>query len=190
MFVSKSILVATLSAAIGISGITNEGVDPLNDIDPVVPVSDLMEVAPAETALEMPDLSTTDDDSVSPRATLLPTRKIPSPASCIGKTDLPHKSEKMASVHARIKCNWNVQQLKTVTTLYRERWYGYQALASDSSTTTNKNTSYDAHPHWTCSGTGTYTYWGFSNHFTLEGGKKFYARTGNGGNNRVSRFKC
>lgn len=29
MFVSKSILVATLSAAIGISGITNEGVDPL-----------------------------------------------------------------------------------------------------------------------------------------------------------------
>lgn len=70
------------------------------------------------------------------------------------------------------------------------RWYGYQALASDSSTTTNKYTSYDAHPHWTCSGTGTYTYWGFSNHYTLEGGKRFYARTGNGGNNHVSRFKC
>lgn len=190
MFVSKSILVATLSAAIGISGITNGGVDPLNDNDSVAPVSDLMEVAPAEAALEMPDLSATDGDSVSPRAALLPTRRISSPARCIGKTDLPHKSGRMASVHARIKCKWNVQQLKTVTTLYRERWYGYQALASDSSTTTNKYTSYDAHPHWTCSGTGTYTYWGFSNHYTLEGGKRFYARTGNGGNNRVSRFKC
>lgn len=149
-----------------------------------------MEVAPAEAALEMPDLSATDGDSVSPRVALLPTRKIPSPASCIGSTSFPHKSGRMASVHARIKCKRNVQQLKTVTTLYRERWYGYQALASDSSTTTNKYTSYDAHPHWTCSGTGTYTYWGFSNHYTLEGGKRFYARTANGGNNHVSRFKC
>lgn len=190
MFLSKPILVVALSATLGISGVTNETVEPFNDDDTIVSVSDLMEVSPAETALETPDFSATRGDSASPTAARVPTRKIYSPASCIGSTDLPHKSRTMASVHARIKCKWNVQQLKTVTTLYRERWYGYQALASDSSTTSNKYTSYDAHPHWTCSGTGTYTYWGFSNHYTLEGGKRFYARTANGGNNRVSRFTC
>lgn len=190
MVISKYVLAVALSAAMGISGIMNEGAEPLNDNELVVPVSDLTDVAPVEAVLETPDTSAPRDTSVSPKAALLPTRRIQSPAGCTGKTDLPHKSGRMASVHARIQCNWNVQQLKTVTTLYRERWYGYEAFASGSSTTFNKNTSYDAHPHWTCSGTGKYTYWGFSNHYTLEGGKQFYTRTANGGNNRVSRFTC
>ena len=189
MFLSKPILVVALPTTIGISGITKETVKPFNDDDTIAPVSELIEVASGETALETPDLSATRDDSVSPTAARVPTRKIYSPAKCIASTSFPHKSGRTASVHGRIKCKWNVQQLKTVTTLYLERWYGYQALASDSSTTSNKYTSYDAHPHWTYSGTGTYTYWGFSSHYTLEGGKRYYATTANGGD-KVGRFTC
>ncbi|MCS4484979.1 hypothetical protein NXS08_05790 [Gleimia sp. 6138-11-ORH1] len=59
MFLSKPILVVALSATLGILGITNETVEPFKDDDTIVSVSELMEVAPAETALKTTDLSAT-----------------------------------------------------------------------------------------------------------------------------------
>ncbi|WP_158609618.1 hypothetical protein [Cellulomonas triticagri] len=77
-----------------------------------------------------------------------------------------------------------------MTVLTRDRWYGPEQVASDSSATNGKATSYDAHPHFTCKGTGTYTYRGYSQHASLEGGTVYKASTSNWQVPGKSRFTC
>jgi len=120
-----------------------------------------------------------------------PFDSVPSPAGCTGSTDFPHKSGVNASVHGRMTCTVAVPRVETVTLLYRDRWYGPEQLASDSSWRTNNTTSQDAHPHWNCSGVGTYTYKGYSQHASLESdGVRYTATTSNWQDPGVSRFDC
>ncbi|MBP3223138.1 MAG: hypothetical protein J6M18_04345 [Actinomycetaceae bacterium] len=113
-----------------------------------------------------------------------------SPARCTGRTDYPHKSGDFASVHARVTCNFNVKRLETVTVLTRDRWYGTQIVKSDSSVSTGKYTSGDAHPHYYCKGSGIYTYRAYSQHASLENGRVYRASTSNWQVPGISRFKC
>jgi hypothetical protein len=101
----------------------------------------------------------------------------PSPAGCSGQTDYPHVSFNEASVHGRTKCNSNVSSVQVVTTLYRDRWWGWEYLQSDSNAKSNKKQSEDAHPHFNCRGTGTYTYVGRSQHASFENGETYSATT-------------
>lgn len=189
-----SLIKASLAFLLAVSfSASPASLSPENTDDyPVISLEDIQSLSPLQVAQEAqagPGEATRLSQHHS-TVNALPTKKILSPSRCTGKTDLPHKSGNTVSVHARITCNGNVPYLKTVTTLYKERWHGMQYLASDASATNGKRTSYDAHPHRTCGGSGTFTYWGYSSHFTEEGGIKYYARTANGGDNRTSRFTC
>lgn len=141
--------------------------------------------APIPTAAALPsDRVTQGSTLLSAAATAL------SPAGCTGSTDYPHKSGYEASVHARMACRTVVQRLETVTVLTRDRWYGPEQVAADSSATDYLRTSYDAHPHWNCKGQGTYTYRGYSQHASLENGTIYKATTSNWQVPGVSRFAC
>lgn len=185
-------------AAISLLALSTTGFDSVatsqNDSAPILPINSHGEmIRPTAPLVEVDSTLSRISfiNAARPQSSaVVPTKPVYSPSKCTGYTYLPHKSGNIASVHGRITCSNNVQYLKTVTSLYRETPYGFQPLASDGSETTGKNTSNDAHPHQSCSGTGTHTYWGFSAHFTTENGKNYFARTGNGGNNQISRFSC
>lgn len=189
-----SLIKATLALLLAASfSVSPASVAPESTDDyPPISLEDIRTLSSSQVAQEVQVVSgeTTPLSQHRSTANALPTKRIISPSRCTGQTDLPHKSGNMASVHARITCKRNVPYLKTVTTLYKERWHGMQYLASDSATTHGKQTSYDAHPHRPCGGSGTFTYWGYSSHFTEEDGMKYYARTANGGANSKSRFTC
>lgn len=190
MSLIKASFAILLAASFSVSPAT---IPPDNTEDyPVISLEEVRNLASSQVAQETQTTSSgvTPLSKQSSTRSALPMVRITSPAMCTGQTDSPHKSGNMASVHGRIKCVRPVTYLKTVTTLYKERWHGMQYLASDASSTRGKKTSEDAHPHRLCGGSGTFTYWGYSAHFTEEGGKKCYAKTANGGANRLSRFTC
>ncbi len=117
-----------------------------------------------------------------------------SPAGCKGTTDYPHASPGPinptdASVHGRVRCNVVVSSASTTTVLKRSRWYGMQTLNSDTASTVNKSFSGDATPHWYCKGAGTYSYYGYSNHASVENGTTYTASTSNF-SSTYSRFPC
>lgn len=113
-----------------------------------------------------------------------------SPSGCRGYTDYPHKSGSDAAVHGRTTCLVPVSYVQVSTDLARDRWYGMEFLANGKSSRNNNRKSYDATPHWNCSGVGTYTYRGYSSHLTLENGKNYYANTANWQVPGESRFAC
>lgn len=117
-----------------------------------------------------------------------------SPAGCTGKTDYPHASPgpinpSYASVHGRTLCKATVTEVSTTTVLKRLRWYGMQTLSTDTSSGTSTSGSGDAHPHWYCKGAGTYSYYGYSNHRSVESGKTYTTSTSNF-DSTLSRFPC
>ena len=113
-----------------------------------------------------------------------------SPAGCTGYTDYPHKSGTMASVHGRMICNYPVSYVVTSTSLTRDRWYGLETIATDTSGREVSSKSYDATPHATCLNEGTYSYRGFSSHLSSEGGVSYTSNTSNWQDPGVSRFAC
>ena len=113
-----------------------------------------------------------------------------SPAGCQGSTDYPHKSGIQASAHGRTKCNQAVPRVEVVTALYRDRWFGLQPLKVDTSARSNKETSYDATPHWACRGVADGKYRAFSAHASREGGKIYRATSRNWQIPGVSQFSC
>lgn len=118
------------------------------------------------------------------------TNKVYSPARCTGQTNYPHKSGNYASVHGRMKCKYVAGKVSTTTRLARDRWYGLESLRTRTSTRTNHTTSTDATPHYYCKGQGTYSYRGYSTHYSVEGGKTYRAGTSNWQLPGKSRFKC
>lgn len=101
-----------------------------------------------------------------------------SPAGCYGQTDYAHYSPSYtAAVHGRTTCYATVQEAYVNTTLQRDRWWGWQSVASQSKTRTYYRYTPDAAPHWYCKGTNTSTYRGISNHRSKEAGKYYYAYT-------------
>ncbi len=113
-----------------------------------------------------------------------------SPARCTGYTDYPHKSGTTASVHGRIECAYPVPYVVTSTSITRDRWYGMDTLATDTSGREVSWTSYDATPHASCLNEGTYSYRGFSSHLSYEGGISYTSNTSNWQIPGVSRFAC
>lgn len=113
-----------------------------------------------------------------------------SPSGCKGFTDYPHKSGSEASVHGRTNCTVAVAYVWVSTDLARDRWYGLEFLENDKSSRNTSKTSYDATPHWNCSGVGTYTYGGYSSHLSIENGKNYSAQTANWEVPGRSRFAC
>lgn len=64
-----------------------------------------------------------------------------SPAGCTGYTMYPHKSGTQASVHGRMRCNYDVSYVGTTTVLTRDRWWGLQVLKKGTSERSNSWTS-------------------------------------------------
>jgi hypothetical protein len=142
---------------------------------------------PGSTISSEADLSTS-SNSNTPSVGITPNATTPAnPYGCGGKTDQPHLTGHgtEASVHARTNCDLTVYYLYVATDLYRLRWYGWEWLNGGSSSRNWNTTSYDATPHWTCKGVGTYTYEGDSYHEVNDGSTIYYAYTGN-----QNRFAC
>jgi len=114
----------------------------------------------------------------------------PSPAGCTGSTDYPHKSGNDVSVHAVMSCKKTVSRVETLTTIYRDRWYGPELVVSGSAVRDNSSTSGKATPHKSCKGQGTFTYKAYSAHASLEGGTVYKANTSNWQDPGKSRFAC
>lgn len=109
-----------------------------------------------------------------------------SPAKCKGRTHYPHWSNHHASVHGSTNCLYSVSSAWVGTSLTRQRWWGRQQLDYDTSSSTNKSTSYDAAPHYYCKDQGYYDYTGWSDHRSVEGGKTYYASS----RSVTKRFGC
>lgn len=109
-----------------------------------------------------------------------------SPGGCIGHTDYAHKSGSESSVHGRTKCNFPVTSASVTTYLYNQQWFGWNLLKSDTSKTTGKNTSNDAHPHYPCSTSSTNSFYGASTHSSVENGRTYSAST----SSPVQNFGC
>ncbi len=103
--------------------------------------------------------------------------RVPNNAGCEGKTHWPHRSGNEASVHGTTTCAMAVQRLWVGTSLTRNRWWGEQTIANDTSSKSWTKTSKDATPHAWCLGEGTYTYTGWSDHTALIAGKTYVAGT-------------
>ena len=115
-----------------------------------------------------------------------------SPAKCTGRTHYPHKSadQVSVSVHAEMNCAYSVERVETVTSIYRDRWYGQEYLISGSSSKNYSSTSGSATPHENCVGEGTHSYRAYSMHASLEAGTIYKARTSSWDIPGVSRFTC
>lgn len=109
-----------------------------------------------------------------------------SPAGCYGQTDYAHKSTVYASVHGRTRCSFPVASVGVTTTLQKQGWFYWENMMSETSSRTNSATSYDAHPHWGCSGWGSQNYRGLSSHWSVEGSTRYSATTVGG----EARFTC
>jgi hypothetical protein len=84
-----------------------------------------------------------------------------------------------------ISCLGSWPKLYDSTNLYRNRWYGVQALDSDTSTRYN-STWVNSVSIYTCAGQGTYTYYSEAYHeVTSSSGTKYRASTVEG-----DRFAC
>lgn len=105
-----------------------------------------------------------------------------SPKGCYGQTDNPHwsSSGNESSVHGRTKCSFPVPELGVSTTLWHYAWFGWNPLASDSSSRTNSTNSQDAHPHYGCSSPDENDFLGTSSHYSIEGGVTYTGTTSNG----------
>lgn len=100
-----------------------------------------------------------------------------SPAGCVGETDYAHPSGSDASVHGRTYCNVRVGEVRVITTLQRQRWWGWESLDNRTKVRVAFHTTYDATPHKSCFGQGTYDYRGISDHRSFEGSTYYYAFT-------------
>lgn len=109
-----------------------------------------------------------------------------SPAACYGQTDFPHRSGTQSSVHGRTRCSFNVTQLGVTTTDWNLAWFGWNALATDSSSRTVANDSQDAHPHAGCSSTTEQSFEGTSTHYSIENGTTYTGATAS----IVQKFIC
>ena len=96
-----------------------------------------------------------------------------SPSGCYGQTDYAHKSGSNASVHGRTNCAFPATQLGVTTYLWNLAWFGWVNLGSDTSSRTSSTTSEDAHPHSACASTDPHTFYGSSEHYSVEGGTTY-----------------
>lgn len=100
-----------------------------------------------------------------------------SPGGCYGQTDNAHKSGSSASVHGRTRCAFPVDQLGVTTYLWNLAWFGWVDLNNGSSSRTAARDSQDATPHSTCASTGPHSFFGSSDHYSVEGGSTYTGST-------------
>src|SRR6218665_376603 len=109
-----------------------------------------------------------------------------SPARCAGKTDHAHKSGSNSSVHGRTKCSRSVEEVGVTTHLWNGQWWGWNLLRSDSSSRRWANNSKDATPHYPCSTSDINSFFGSSDHHSVENGRVYRAST----QSPIQRFGC